>query len=156
MSVTELLSSLAHTPGDTQALAARLAAACRHGDCILLSGEVGAGKTSFARGFIQAASSVQDDIVSPTFTLVQTYPLSGGGVLSHYDLYRLKHRAELPELGLDEALAGGVTLIEWPDIAREELPPQALDIFIETEGGARRFSFRGDATTWRQRLEALA
>lgn len=141
----------------TARLASQLAVQCRAGDCLLLSGEVGAGKTSFARAFIQTLCPGEQEIVSPTFTLVQTYPLKGGGQLWHFDLYRLRHEDELLETGLEEALEMGITLIEWPDMARPVLPASALDIQIEhgTTEEERRFIFNAPGAIWEQRLQLL-
>lgn len=103
---------------DTQALARRLAALVRAGDVVTLSGDLGAGKTTFAQFFIRALAGEGVEVTSPTFTLLQTYPvtLGDGSVceLYHYDLYRIEHEGALIELGFDDALAG-ITLIEWPE-----------------------------------------
>jgi tRNA threonylcarbamoyl adenosine modification protein YjeE len=141
----------------TRALAAALARQCRPGDCIALGGDLGAGKTAFARGFIQALQATHDEVVSPTFTLVQSYPAADGFLLWHFDLYRLRNPAELDEIGLDEALQTGITLIEWPELARHALPAEALDVTItpgKTPGG-RVFEFAGTPAAWQDRLQAL-
>jgi tRNA threonylcarbamoyladenosine biosynthesis protein TsaE len=141
----------------TEAMATALAKQCKAGDSILLEGGVGAGKTSFARAFIQAISPVQEDIVSPTFTLLQTYPLYNGELLSHFDLYRLEHESELQEIGLDDALCAGITLIEWPEIANSHLPDSALNVAISgthTEN-ERILTFSGSATLWEERLNKM-
>lgn len=139
----------AHTENETQKLAAALAAQCRMGDCILLKGDLGAGKTTFARGFIRALTHSSEEVVSPTFMLVQTYP-----GLWHFDLYRLKHESELQEIGLDEALSQGITLIEWPEIALSRLPADALAVTIHMEQtGARRIHLQN--TAWESRLSCI-
>lgn len=144
--------------GATARLAEALAALCKAEDCLLLSGEVGAGKTTFARAFIRSLSPQEGEILSPTFTLVQTYPLPAGNQLWHFDLYRIRQEEELLEIGLEDALASGITLIEWPDIARFRLPPSALDIGID-QGDApdeRCFAFRSvDDKAWSKRLQLL-
>ena len=139
----------------TQAIAATLAKQCKPGDCMLLSGDLGSGKTTFARGFIEALSPGCGEITSPTFTLVQTYP-AGGTTLWHFDLYRLKNPAELAETGLEEALASGITLIEWPELARSELPIAALDVMIIAGDNPvqRTIRFCG-SPAWAARLEEL-
>lgn len=113
----------------TQALARNLAKQLRVGQCVTLQGEVGAGKTVFARALIRALYGADVQVNSPTFTLVQTYPVTlGDGLrvnLWHYDLYRLKHPDELYELGLDEALDTGVVVMEWAEIALDVLPMDA-------------------------------
>ena len=145
---------LGHRHCDTEAalqtFAAALAPLCRAGDCLLLSGAVGAGKTSFARAFIRALAGQGTDVPSPTFTLVQTY--DAAIPLWHYDLYRLKHAAELQELGLHEALQNGITLIEWPQIAEGWLPPDALHIEITPAGQGRQLTLRGQPAKWQTRI----
>lgn len=119
-------------PGpDTTALMARLlAATLRGGDCLLLDGPVGAGKTHFARALIQSRQHpAPEDVPSPTFTLVQTYLDPTGTEIWHADLYRLTDPTELVELGLDEALESAITLIEWPDRLGAP-PPQALRLSL--------------------------
>lgn len=98
----------------TGRLAVAIAAASRPGDLILLAGDLGAGKTAFARAFIRARAGSAIDVPSPTFTLVQTYDLLGGSIW-HVDLYRTARADEVRELGLDEALADAIVLIEWPE-----------------------------------------
>ncbi|MDX1974352.1 MAG: tRNA (adenosine(37)-N6)-threonylcarbamoyltransferase complex ATPase subunit type 1 TsaE [Rickettsiales bacterium] len=115
----------------TQAIAAALAQQCKLGDCLLLEGDLGAGKTAFARGFIKQLCPTEE-VVSPTFNLVQHYRTLAQLPIYHYDLYRLRHAQELMELGLDEALTEGITLIEWPQLARPYLPPEALTIQIRS------------------------
>jgi len=127
----------------TQALAARLAAKARPGDVLLLSGPLGAGKTSFARAFIRACAGQSGlEIPSPTFTLLQAYetPL---GLISHYDLWRLTGPRALEELGWDEALAG-IVLVEWPDRLGLLAPDQALHITISLSADGREISLTGD------------
>ena len=126
----------------TRALAAELAGGLVRGSCVTLEGEVGAGKTVFARALIQALCGAQTQVNSPTFTLVQTYPavLADGNKLTlwHYDLYRLKHPAELIELALDEALDEGIVLMEWPEIAQDMLPESRMRITIESISDMQR------------------
>ncbi len=119
------LSSLA----ETQALAARLAAAVQPGDTLALSGDLGSGKTAFARAFIQALLGPEAEVPSPTFTLVQTYDAPGFPVW-HFDLYRLKTPGDVYELGFEEALAG-VSLIEWPDRIERLLPRDTLRLTLK-------------------------
>ena len=105
-----------------------------------LSGELGAGKTTLARGVLRAYGH-QGAVKSPTYTLVEPYELSLDGepvTLHHFDLYRLTDPDEAYEIGLDEALDGGVALIEWPQRLEGRLPPNRLDIDIALDGDARR------------------
>jgi tRNA threonylcarbamoyladenosine biosynthesis protein TsaE len=107
---------------DTHAIAAALAGLSRPGDLIVLSGEMGAGKTAFAKGFGRALG-VTEAITSPTFTLVHTYELApglghGAKSLHHADLYRLDRTAEVADLALEElAEFQGIVLVEWGDVA---------------------------------------
>lgn len=122
-----------------------LARAVRPGDLIALSGDLGAGKSTFARALIRA---VADDAVlevpSPTFTLVQSYALRIP--IAHFDLYRIADAAELDELGLDEALGDGVCLVEWPERAEELLPTDRITLRFLHEGDGRLVEIEGPAT----------
>ncbi len=115
---------------ETRRLAAALAGEARPGHIWALSGDLGAGKSAFARGFIQALAGPVD-VPSPTFTLVQRYD-TAAGPLYHFDLYRLHDAEEVFELGWDEALAEGICLIEWPDKAGSFLPRHARRINFTT------------------------
>lgn len=121
---------ISRNEGETRELAAKLAATARSGDIFALEGDLGAGKSAFARGFIQSLCGAID-VPSPTFTLVQQYE-TPAGPLYHFDLYRLKDPDEVLELGWDEALSGGICLIEWPGKARAYLPSTARTIKITT------------------------
>jgi tRNA threonylcarbamoyladenosine biosynthesis protein TsaE len=143
----------------TAAFAARVAAVARPGDVIALSGELGAGKTCFARAFIRARSGSGDaaeEVPSPTFTLVQTYDLPGGPVW-HFDLYRLRNAEEAWELGIEDAFREGISLIEWPERLGSLLPAQRLGIAFEfgPTANARRAALSASAE-WRARLASLA
>jgi tRNA threonylcarbamoyladenosine biosynthesis protein TsaE len=137
----------------TEALAAHLAARARRGDAILLEGPLGAGKSTFARAFLRAASGDPAlEVPSPTFTLVQSYELPAGPA-AHFDLWRLDGPADLFELGWDEAREG-IVLVEWPDRLGELRPPEALTIALapgETDD-ARIATLTG----WQGRLGGLA
>ncbi len=119
--VVTMLELRAGSLADTHAIAAAVAALCHPGDLIVLSGELGAGKTAFAKGF-GAALGVTEPITSPTFTLVHTYDLgaglgNGAKSLHHADLYRLDRTAEVADLALDElAEYQGIVLVEWGDV----------------------------------------
>lgn len=114
----------------TSRFAEDMALALAPGDCLCLSGDLGAGKSTFARALIRAIADDPDlEVPSPTFTLVQSYPLRVP--ITHFDLYRLGSADELDELGLDDALSDGVVLIEWPECALERLDnPPAMIRFI--------------------------
>src|ERR1700732_1677113 len=105
-----------------------IASALEPGDLITLSGDLGAGKTTFARALIRyLAGDDTVEVPSPTFTFVQTYELPRFPVV-HGDLYRLAGTAELAELGFDDLPDGAVVLLEWPDRAAGLLPPDRLDV----------------------------
>lgn len=113
---------------ETEVLGKILARHLSPGDCLALYGDLGAGKTALARALLQGLG-VTEAVPSPTFTLVQTYETAELFV-SHYDLYRLESPEEVLELGLDDALADGVALIEWPERAGRYLPEDALSITL--------------------------
>lgn len=135
-----MLTLRLESEGRTKALGRMLAPLLGVGDVVALQGGLGAGKTTLARAILEAMGA-QGPIASPTFTLVQTWPLSIP--VWHFDLYRVKHRAELAELGLDEALDSAITLIEWPEIAADLLPPSTLFVVLEGEGDARHAIITG-------------
>ena len=120
---------------ETAAAGAGLAPVLRTGDVVLLSGELGAGKTAFVRGLARALGVPEEDVTSPTFTLVQEYR-APTTVLFHVDLYRLSPR-EVEDLGLDEMIGEGILAIEWPD-RWVDPPAAAYDVQIEHLGGDRR------------------
>lgn len=126
------------TLADTAALGAQLAGGLQSGDALALTGDLGAGKTELARMILRALG-VTGPIASPTFTLVQTYDTARLAV-AHYDLYRIEDPRELDELGLDEALAEGAALIEWPERAAGLLPADTLNLrltLIDTHSDAQ-------------------
>ncbi len=98
----------------TARLGALIAAGLRAGDVVYLEGDLGAGKSSLARGLIRTLTTSDQDVPSPTFTLLQTYDTPAFPLL-HLDLYRLRSPEEAYELGLDEACPPAVLVIEWPD-----------------------------------------
>jgi tRNA threonylcarbamoyladenosine biosynthesis protein TsaE len=139
----------------TRALARRIASLARVGDVIGLSGDLGAGKTTFARFFI-AALGGHEDVPSPTFTLVQTYDLAAATVW-HFDLYRVERAIELRELGLEDALAEGISLIEWPERLGPLMPADNLELRLSLgeRPEARRARLEAHGS-WCARLDAAA
>lgn len=127
----------------TIALAFRLAPCLAIRDVLALRGDLGAGKTAFARGLIRALVGSSEEVPSPTFTLVQTYAAPLGPVF-HFDLYRIVSPDELTEIGWDEALADGLVLVEWPERAGSLLPASRIDLEFGfgTAPGGRRATLR--------------
>lgn len=123
----------------TARLGAALAGVLRDGEAICLEGPLGAGKSTLARALVRTLTTPDEDVPSPTFTIVQFYE-AAAFPLAHFDLYRLSSPDEAFEIGLDEALDEGAVLIEWPQRLAGRLPPDRLDIEISLEDGgeARR------------------
>lgn len=122
---------------DTQTLAAQMAPHLQGGDCLLLKGPLGAGKSVFARAVITAFLAEEErreDIPSPTYTLVQTYETTRA-TLWHADLFRLSDPEETLELGLDEAIARDITLIEWPERLGPYQPARHLALTFDMGQG---------------------
>lgn len=140
------------TESDTAALGARLARAARAGDCILLEGPIGAGKTSLARAFIRTLCGPQEEVPSPTFTLVQVYEAKGIEIW-HADLYRLTHPDEVWELGLDDAFHRAICLVEWPDRLGKHRPEGALSLKLESFGDGRLAKITGGPEHLRKALQ---
>ena len=142
----------------TRHLARKLAPLVGKGDVVALWGDLGSGKTSFARALIRALpapSGVRggdEEGPSPTFTLVQTYSRLPADVW-HFDLYRVDRPEDIHELGLEEALADGITLVEWPERMGTLLPAERLDLRLaySDDGKARRVTLVGHGA-WCRRL----
>jgi tRNA threonylcarbamoyladenosine biosynthesis protein TsaE len=139
----------------TRRLGAHLAGLARPRDVIALHGDLGMGKTTLARAFIRALGDSDEEVPSPTFTLVQTYETPRGAVW-HVDAYRLKAADEIWELGFEEALAEGIVLIEWPERLGAHLPRRRLDLTLTTDGAGRRAHLASTDIGWARRLEGLA
>ncbi len=142
----------------TAAIAAALAPLLSPGDVLLLDGDVGAGKTHFARALIQArqaATGEVEDVPSPTYTLVQSYH-AGPVEIWHADLYRLTGPQDVFELGLADAFEDAICLVEWPDRLETLTPEDALTLhFAMTETpGERRLVCRASAPRWASVLNA--
>lgn len=118
---------LSGLPG-TDRLASDISSGLARGDAVALDGDLGAGKTTLAR-FILQHLGVREAVPSPTFTLVQRYETKAFPVF-HFDLYRIERASEISELALDEALADGVALIEWPE-RMADLPASTLHVRLD-------------------------
>ena len=141
--MTSILIHLADET-DTEIFGNDLSRCLVAGDCVALSGDLGAGKTALSRAIIRSLAGDPDlDVPSPTFTLVQTYPLKLP--VAHFDLYRTNDVSELDELGLDDALQDGVALIEWPEKAEAALPRERITIRLMQEGSGRIAQVDGPA-----------
>jgi tRNA threonylcarbamoyladenosine biosynthesis protein TsaE len=138
----------------TAALAARIAAMAEPADIIALRGELGSGKTAFARAFINARGHY-DEVPSPTFTLVQIYE-AGPVPIWHFDLYRIRGPGDAWELGIEDAFASGISLIEWPERLGALLPERRLEITLAygDRAGARRLSL-DPGKEWQGRLALI-
>lgn len=131
---------LTNCEAETRIVACRLAESVTSGTVICLRGDLGVGKTVFAKGFC-AALGVAEHVSSPTFTLVNEYELAGG-MLYHFDLYRVEDADELYEIGfLDFVNGESISLIEWPERAEDVLPEKRIDVtIIRTEEDGRRIT----------------
>lgn len=130
---------------ETMQIAAELAPTLKRGDVVLLYGTLGMGKTVFARALVRALTNAPDaEVPSPTFTLVQTYEGQAAPIY-HYDLYRIEDPEEIPELGWEDALADGITIVEWPERLGPYKPAQTLDISfssVDNDPNARQIKIR--------------
>ncbi len=138
---------------DTKRLAEGLSMALLKGDVLALMGDLGAGKTTFARFLIQRLMGSEIHVPSPTFTLVQTYE-SQNFEIWHFDLYRLKNPEEVFELGIEDALLNGVILIEWPEKMGSHLPRNCLKMTFELQDDKRHVLIEGN-DEWQMRLKNL-
>lgn len=142
------------SPADATSYAALLGGKLVVGDTLLLEGNVGAGKTHFARSLIQSQLTQPEDVPSPTFTLVQTYDTQAGEIW-HADLYRLTSTLEIEELGLIEAFETAICIVEWPDRLGTLLPESALTLELrpgDTED-SRDVVLSWRAPKWQEKID---
>lgn len=142
----------------TKHLAGLCANGARPGDCFLLEGPLGSGKSAFARAFIRYLNGPNTEVPSPTFTLVQPYE-TPAGELWHADLYRLSGPDDVEETGLLDALPGIVALIEWPDRLGAETPMRYVRITlvpVADSDTARQAEIRVEGEGWEWLQGALA
>ena len=140
------------TEADTLALGEKLAPLLQTGDAICLSGDLGAGKSTLARGLIAARTGARE-APSPTFTFVESYE-AADLVLWHFDLYRLQRPDDVWELGYEDALEDGAALIEWPERIGALAPENALLLTLEHHNSGRIAVIKADES-WAMRLAAL-
>jgi tRNA threonylcarbamoyladenosine biosynthesis protein TsaE len=141
-------------PAATRRLGAALADLARPGDVLALYGDLGMGKTELARGFVQRLAGATTEVPSPTFNLVLTYD-TATATLWHFDLYRIEREEELAELGLEDAFADGISLIEWPERLGRHLPVDHLTVTLTAAGEGRAANVSGGGD-WPARLQGLA
>lgn len=144
------------SPEETAELARRLAHEVTAGDVLLLEGDIGAGKTHFARSLIQFLLSEPEDVPSPTFTLIQSYDAADFEIW-HADLYRLTSPDEVIELGLIDAFEDALCLVEWPDRLAELAPQSALTLrFVMGDiPGLRTVTMTAQNERWSPVFETL-
>src|SRR4249920_730168 len=146
------------TAEDTRAVGEALAPLLRPRDAVVLTGELGAGKTTFVQG-VARGLDIEDQVVSPTFTLIKEY--TGRLEVAHVDVYRLDRVQDVVDLGLDELGTGeDVLLVEWGDAVEALLPPDRLRVEFTTEDPsgrdeARRIQVTGVGEAWMQRWAAV-
>ena len=145
------MTVLVPTPERMRDLAAGLAAAFRAGDLIVLSGDLGAGKTTFVQG-LGRGLGVSEAVTSPTFVISRVHEAAGGIDLVHVDAYRLGTAVDLEDLDLDATLADCVTVVDWGEDKVEHLSPDRLDVRIDRSDDAddemRRVTFNGHGARW--------
>lgn len=144
---------------DTLNLGKQLGRILKGGDIICLIGDLGAGKTVLAKG-IGEALGIEKPMTSPTFTFMQEYYGFAQGVpirLIHMDLYRLKHPEEVEVIGVEDAFQeDSICLIEWPEIARDYLPEDRLEVWLEGSGEEpRNLTFQSSSKAWEERLQSF-
>lgn len=137
--------TLTRSEEETEALGERLGRRLQEGDVVYLSGDLGSGKTCFARGLARGLGALPREVASPTFSVLNEYASAGGAVvLRHLDLYRLKDDpAELSSIGLPGSIAGAPVAVEWPRAALRRILPPTIEVWLEAApGGGRRIRMR--------------
>ena len=150
-----MIRALTRSVEETRALAAAVAPVLRPGDLVLLSGDLGTGKTAFAQG-LATGLGVSERVTSPAFVLARTY--TGRLPLVHLDVYRLDHVQELIDMGIAEIVDGsGVTLIEWGEVVRPVLPTDLLEVWLEEAASDddRSITLTPSGPSWLARTAAL-
>lgn len=151
-----MIRAVTRSVGDTRALAGELANLVQPGDLILLSGDLGTGKTAFVQGLARGLG-VSEAVTSPAFVLARTY--DGRLPLAHLDVYRLEHLQELIDIGIAELLdEAGVTVVEWGEVVVSVLPADFLEVRLEVGDGDddRNMELAVVGSGWQPRMFALA
>ena len=144
-----------HTLQDTQQFAHKLAPMLQPKDIILLRGDLGVGKTTLTRNIINEIGLQKEEVPSPTFTLLQTYDTKCGP-LYHFDFYRIRKPEEIYELGIEDAYAEGITIIEWGEkMGYLEPVKRALLISMTMNGEERTFTLQASHPSWLDRMARL-
>ena len=150
---------ITRSPEETRALGVWLAGRLHAGDVVILTGDLGAGKSELARG-IARGLGIRGPVPSPTFTILNVYT-EGNVPLYHFDFYRLNSPDEIYEMGMDEYIGGdGIALIEWPDLCREVIPRDHLRVSLERkEDDTRQIRMEAaggfrNVGTWREGEQA--
>ncbi len=151
--MTETLEFNLPTEQDTIAIGKKLAHLARKGDVFALYGTLGMGKSVLARAFVQELCG-NGEVPSPTFTLLQTYEAPDFDIY-HFDLYRLKSPDEIFEIGVEDALYSGVSLIEWPDKMSPYLPRDIFKLEIVPQSNGRKLTITINSAEKQSRLAAL-
>lgn len=142
---------ISHNEAETADLARKLAQITKRGDVWALNGTLGAGKSVFARAFIQSLTNAEE-VPSPTFTLVQSY-WTGDFDIYHYDLYRLERAMDIFELGVEDAFFSGVSLVEWPEKMESFAPRNMWQVHIEINGDERKITVGSEDINKQVRLQ---
>ena len=125
------ITIISNSPNNTLEYGKKLASILKKGDIVVLSGELGSGKTKFVEGFLQYFN-LQDEISSPTFTIVNEYT-NGDTNIYHFDVYRLENSDEFYAIGGEEYFENGICLIEWGELISDILPPHYIHIVIKKD-----------------------
>ena len=139
---------------DTIEIGQKLARIARKGACFALFGTLGMGKSVLARAFVQELCGTEEEVPSPTFTLVQLYE-APNFTIYHFDLYRIKSAEEIFELGMEDALYQGVTLIEWPEKMGGYLPRNCIRVTISAADSQRRITVSANTEEQITRLKEV-
>lgn len=151
-----MLTITSLSPQETMELGREVGRMLAPGDLLNLNGELGAGKTLFVKGLALALGINPEEVTSPTFSIINEYE-GEGGLLFHFDLYRLEDGLELEQIGYqDYFYSSEITVVEWGDLFKANLPPERLDIILENTGPEeRKLTFVGQGARGRELEEEL-